>query len=121
MASTDVNPDAARSQFETQILTRAVRDADFRKALVGDPAGTLEREYGVQLPPGTKVTVLEQTHDEHYIVLPPVREQPDRHLSERELEAVAGGSGWVTACSGSTSGCDNTCSTCSSCSINCTC
>lgn len=120
MAS-DVNPDAARSEFESQILTRAIKDSDFRRSLVDDPAGTLQREYGVELPPGTNVKVLEQTPDQHYIVLPPTRDEPGRELSEKEVEAVASGSGWVTTCSGSTSGCDSTCSTCSSCSINCTC
>lgn len=115
------NPEAARQAFENQILTKAIKDEAFRQSLIDDPRAALESQFGITVPEGVNVKVLEETSSYYYIVLPPSGETPSREVSEPELQNVALGSGWVTTCSGSTSGCDSTCSTCSSCSINCTC
>jgi hypothetical protein len=69
--------------------------------LLDDPKGTLERELGTQLPEGVEVRVLQERADAIYLVLPssasPLGGQGGE-ISDRELEAVAGGEGgtWGT-------------------------
>jgi Nitrile hydratase, alpha chain len=81
----------ARQELEAGLLARAVKDDAFRRALLDDPKGTLERELGVRLPAGVRLTVLEETATRRYLVLPPDPLRPAGELSEEELEAVAGG------------------------------
>jgi Nitrile hydratase, alpha chain len=86
----------ARREPAAGLLERAAKDDAFRRALVEDPSGTLERELGVRLPAGVRLTVLEETATNRYLVLPPDPLRPAGELSEEELDAVAGGS-WACA------------------------
>ncbi len=70
-----------------ELITRATEDPDFRARLKSDPRGTLERELGVPVPADTEITVLEQSRNHAYVVIP-VKEE----LSEEELAGAAGGS-----------------------------
>ena len=58
--------------------------AELRAALVADPKGTLESTFGVSLPDGMIITVIEETPTQRYIVL------PSASLSEAELADVSG-------------------------------
>ena len=40
-----------------KISARAVRDEEFRQALIRDPAATLEREFGAKVPEGVTIQV----------------------------------------------------------------
>jgi hypothetical protein len=57
--------------LEAGLLDKAGKDAAFRRALLADPRGTLERELEVKLPAGVSFTVLEATPTSRYLVLPP--------------------------------------------------
>lgn len=74
------------------LIERSAQDEDFRKKLLADPKGTVEEELGASLPVGVEVRAVEETPETIYPVLPPraaIREGGE--LSEKELEAVAGG------------------------------
>jgi hypothetical protein len=51
----------------------------------------LEREFGVMIPDAVNVSVLEETPESLYLVLPSAPPGTGRELSDRELEAAAGG------------------------------
>jgi hypothetical protein len=71
------------------VLSKAQKDADFRKKLVSDPRGVL-RAAGLKIPDSMQVKVVEDSANSRTLVLPP----PAGELSEAELEAVAGGKRW---------------------------
>jgi len=76
-----------------EIVEKAWNDADFKKALVENPAAAIESFTGkkLNLPEGKTLVVRDQTDESKvYINIPSVSEF-DTELSERELEAVSGG------------------------------
>ena len=81
-----------RTEVERRLVERSLQDEDFRQRLLDDPRGTLEQELGRGLPEGVQVRAVEESEDTIYLVPPsasPVGEGGS--LSDRELEAVAGG------------------------------
>jgi len=83
-----------RVEMERRLVGRSLEDDAFRQRLLEDPKAVAEQELGVRLPEEVRVVAVEETADTIYLVLPvapPVGE--DGELSDRELEAVAGG-GW---------------------------
>jgi hypothetical protein len=83
---------AARQQLEARLLDRALKDGGFRRALTADPTGTLERELGMRLPEGFRLTVLEESPTHRYLVLPAAPPRQPAELSDQDLETVSGGS-----------------------------
>ena len=84
-----------RDEFEAKIVAKAGQDEAFRKALLADPKGTLQKQLeelkaGISLPANPKVTVVEEAHDQLYLRLP-MKKSGD--LSDAELAGVAGGAG----------------------------
>jgi hypothetical protein len=84
-----------RRELEARLNDRAWKDEAFRRALIVDPKGTLERELEVQVPEGVSLTVLEETPTNRYLVLPPAPPGDGGTLSDKELADVAGGAGAV--------------------------
>ncbi len=68
------------------IHARALTDADFKAALIADPASVL-REAGVEVPEGTSIVVVENSPSTNYLVLP----DPEA-VSDEILSAASGGS-----------------------------
>jgi hypothetical protein len=81
----------SRRDLEGRLIDRAWKDVAFRRALLDDPKGTLERELEVRVPEGVSLTVLEETPTVRYLVLPPAPTGTAGELSDANLEAVAGG------------------------------
>ena len=81
-------PDEARRR----LVERSMQDEVFRQRLLSDPKGTVEDELGASLPEETEIHVVEETSETVYLVLPPrAVTRQSGELSDRELEAVAGG------------------------------
>ena len=74
-----------------KIIAKAWRDPVFKAELIANPAAALKAE-GIDVPAGMAVTVVENTDKQFHLVLPPV---PSDALSDKELDAVAGGVGFV--------------------------
>ena len=84
---------SARAEMERRIVQRSIEDESFRQRLLEDPKGAVEQEIGTQLPEEVRVVTVEETPDTIYLALPFVSAdaQETGELSDRQLEAVAGG------------------------------
>ena len=91
-------PEEARQR----LIRRSMEDEEFRQRLLADPKATVEQEIEAALPEEIEVRVVEETLETIYLVLPPsgalAAAQTSGELSDRELEAVAGG--WDSGPSG---------------------
>lgn len=76
-----------------ELIQRSVEDEELRRRLLSDPKGTVEQELGAKLPERIEIRAVEETPETIYLVLPPSSFEPGGELSERDLEAVAGGWG----------------------------
>lgn len=85
-----------RKQFEARLVAKAWKDEQFRKALKADPRGTLLAELealhsSAALPANVKVTVLEETPEQVYLVIPNQPRTTEGALDDTTLEAIAAG------------------------------
>ena len=83
---------SSRAEMERRLLQRSLEDESFRQRLLEDPKAAVEQELGTRLPEDVRVVAVEETAETIYLVLPsssPIGEGGE--LSDRELEAVAGG------------------------------
>jgi hypothetical protein len=69
----------------SQVVARAWSDEAFKQRLTADPAAMLA-EYGIDLPEGVVVRVVEDTATVRHFVLPPC---PAEELTDEELIGVA--------------------------------
>ena len=74
------------NQIRAEILDRATVDIDFRNRFKADPVAALKEEFGLSVPDGFRINVLEDDSRNAHIVLPPSPE-----LSESELAVVSAG------------------------------
>ena len=91
---------AGRAELERRLREKDLADDAFRQRLLSDPKAAVEEELGTRLPEDVRVVAMEETADIFYLVLPShsTEAQEAGELSDRELEAVAGG--WEQASSG---------------------
>ena len=81
-----------RSEVQRRLVQRSLEDEGFRRRLLEDPKAAVEDELGTRLPEGVEVRSVEETTDTIYLVLPSASVVGEGgELSDRELEAVAGG------------------------------
>ena len=68
-----------------RLIAKAWEEGEFKDRLVSDPGATF-REYGIELPPGVEVKVLENTSEAWHFVLPAnCAEFSDEQLVEGKL------------------------------------
>ncbi len=79
-----------RRELENRLVAWATSDSAFRQRLVDDPHAAVKDELGVTLPADVSVTVLQDSADRLYLVLPPT-DGTSSDLSDAELGSVAGG------------------------------
>jgi len=72
-----------------QIVAKAWSDDEFKKRLISNPK-EVGKEFGMNLPDGIEVKVVENTDKVFHFVLPP---RPSDELSDVDLGGVSGGAG----------------------------
>ena len=75
------------------IVSKAVKDADFRERLLKDPRAAIVNELRIDVPENVTFQVHENSPTVVHIVLPAL----ERDLSEKELARIAGGGDLTTA------------------------
>jgi hypothetical protein len=87
----DPNSTISRKDVRDALVRAALKDEAFRESLLANPKFAVERELGKTLPDRLQVVLLRETDNLMYIVLP--KDFPDdvAHLTDAELENVAGG------------------------------
>jgi hypothetical protein len=86
----DLNQD-----LEVQAIAKAKEDPAFKQLLLTNPKAAIEQEIGQTLPANLEIEVVQQTKHKLYMILPLEKDEiQTQELSDRELEAVSGGTGW---------------------------
>jgi hypothetical protein len=78
-----------RKEAEELLVRKAGQDAAFRRQLVTNPSEAIAKEFGVRIPPEVKVSVLEESDHQVFLVLP--SKPSGRELADADLVAVSGG------------------------------
>jgi Nitrile hydratase, alpha chain len=90
MATAGGAPSVTRRDLETALIEKCWKDPDFKKRVVSDPKGMLERHIGQKLPSEVKIFIHEEdTNTLHFSIPPPPANVTE--LSDEDLERVAGG------------------------------
>jgi hypothetical protein len=79
---------ATREEKLAPLVAKAWQDEVYRKELIANPKGVLQKEFGVELPEGLEIEVLEESPKKLFIVIPA---KPTDELTDEQLEGVAGG------------------------------
>ena len=99
---TEASGGGGRAEVERRLVQRSLQDDSFRQRLLDDPKAAVEQELGTQLPEGVEVRVVEESQQTIYLVLPSATAVGEGgEISDRDLEAVAGGADggtWGDAC-----------------------
>ncbi len=81
-----------RGQMNDLIAGFAVKDAEYRAALMRNPKKVLALQLNQELPDALKVVVVQDTADTLHLVMPYAAKEGEE-LSDADLESVAGGKG----------------------------
>jgi hypothetical protein len=82
--------ESARREMETALIEKCWKDPEFKKAVVSDPKGMLERHTGRKLPPQLKILVHEEDANTLHLAIP-LAPSNLAELTDEDLEKVAGG------------------------------
>src|SRR6516165_4467955 len=89
-----------RVQLESALVQKCWKEPEFRKQVVGDPKGMLEKHLGRKLPEQVKIFIHEEDANTLHLAIPPAPANLSK-LSDEELEKVAGGTDAVLSVIGS--------------------
>jgi hypothetical protein len=87
---TSATPHVTKRDLETRLIEKAWKDQEFRRNVVTDPKGVLEKQLGRPLPPNLKIFIHEEDANTLHFSIPATPGTMDE-LSDEELERVAGG------------------------------
>jgi hypothetical protein len=71
----------SQERLWSQLIARVWSDDDFKQRLMVDPRGVLA-EFGIEVPEGTDINVVEDTARVRHLVLPP---SPANELTDEDL------------------------------------
>ncbi len=86
-----------RQEVENKITWRAWNDAEFADLLKSDPKAAVAQITDMPIPEGVTVTVLEESADQIYIVLPANRAGIDVEQLD-QVASAANCSSWSSSC-----------------------
>lgn len=89
-----------RRDLETRLIEKAWRDPVFRKDIVKDPKGMLEKHTGQKLPQQLRIYVHEEDANTLHFSIPSTPSNLNE-LSDEDLERVAGGTDLLLTAIGS--------------------
>lgn len=76
-------------------------DEEFRQKFIADPSGVL-KQYGVDVPEGLEISVVEDTPSKYHINIPPYRGNDLSSESLARATASNSGTTWCTTCTATT-------------------
>ncbi len=80
-----------RDELTAQLLDKVRRDASLKQELLASPKAVVKNVLDIDVPDSVDLTVLEESANKRYIVLPFEDKQLEGELSDEMLEMVAGG------------------------------
>jgi len=83
-------PSMTKHDLEVALVEKCWKDPEFKKQILADPKGMLERHLGTKLPGALKIFVHEENAEALHFSLPPAPTNATE-LSDEDLEKVAGG------------------------------
>lgn len=83
---------STKQDTHDRLIAKAQSDPSFRNALLTDTNGAIAAELGGSVPDGVTITVVEETPQKVYVVLPAAPAEGGE-LSDDQLSTVAGGAG----------------------------
>jgi Nitrile hydratase, alpha chain len=96
MSTAGAAPSVTRRDLETALIEKCWKDPGFKKQIVSDPKGMLERHTGQRMPPEVKIFIHEEDANTLHFSIPPSPANLTE-LSDEELERVAGGTDIVAS------------------------
>jgi hypothetical protein len=99
MSAQGTAPPSTRRDLETALIEKCWKDPEFKRQIIGDPKGMLERHIGQKLPAPIKIFIHEEDANTLHFSIP---EAPVNltDLSDEELERVAGGTDVIVTMAG---------------------
>jgi hypothetical protein len=79
-----------RRDLETALIEKCWKDPEFKKQVISDPKGMLERHIGQRLPAAINIFIHQEDANTLHFSIPPAPANLTE-LSEDDLERVAGG------------------------------
>ena len=83
----------SKEEFETAVIEKCWKDEEFKNKLTTNSTEAINNEFGLDLR-YIKISVVETEPNEIVIGIPP-KPNFDKELSEKELDAAAGGTGFI--------------------------
>src|ERR1700735_2935844 len=90
MSEAGAAPSMTKRDLEVALVEKCWKDPEFKKQILADPKGMLERHIGKKLPGDLKIFVHEENAETLHFSLPPAPTNATE-LSDEDLEKVAGG------------------------------
>ena len=80
-------------EMQAHVVAKSMQDEAFRKALLADAKGTIEKEFEITLPSHLKLNAIVSPANTMTLVLPHLQTTgADGEMNDEDLESVAGGS-----------------------------
>jgi len=78
-----------KQNLYSKIIAKAVKDEDFKKRLEKNPEETIKKDFGLEIPAGMKIKVIEDTETVRHLLIPRIAQADLTELTETDIETVA--------------------------------